>query len=93
MDETDNRPSVPAERHTVVAGASSASAITQAALVLHQGGLVVFPTDTLYALGADASNPSAIERVFVVKGRRLSSPDPAIGCRSRHGDPTGRHAA
>jgi L-threonylcarbamoyladenylate synthase len=40
--------------------------------------LVAFPTDTLYALGADASNPLAVRRVFAAKGRSLKSPIPLL---------------
>lgn len=46
--------------------------------MLREGGLVAFPTDTLYALGADASNPLAIARVFAAKGRRLANPIPLL---------------
>ena len=37
--------------------------------ILKQGGIVAFPTDTVYGLGACASIPQAVERVFEVKGR------------------------
>lgn len=43
---------------------------------LDEGGLVAFPTDTLYALGADATNDRAVERVFAVKGRQEGKPLP-----------------
>ncbi|OGB91518.1 MAG: threonylcarbamoyl-AMP synthase [candidate division NC10 bacterium RBG_16_65_8] len=46
----------------------------QAAEVLRRGGLVAFPTDTLYALGADALSAEAIERVLTVKGRSRGKP-------------------
>jgi L-threonylcarbamoyladenylate synthase len=42
--------------------------------VLRTGGLVAFPTDTLYALGANALDPEAIERVFTIKGRHHAKP-------------------
>ena len=48
--------------------------IRQACEVLSCGCLVAFPTDTLYALGASALNPSAIERVLTVKGRHHGKP-------------------
>lgn len=41
----------------------------EAARVLRGGGLVAFPTETVYGLGADALNPRAVARVFEVKGR------------------------
>ena len=40
-----------------------------AVLVLREGGVVAFPTDTLYGLGADVFNESALQRVFDIKGR------------------------
>ncbi len=40
-----------------------------AVLVLREGGVVAFPTDTLYGLGADVFNASALQRVFDIKGR------------------------
>jgi L-threonylcarbamoyladenylate synthase len=48
---------------------TSESAVARAVEVLRRGGLVAFPTETVYGLGADAANPSAVERIFAVKGR------------------------
>jgi len=42
--------------------------------VLRSGGLVAFPTETVYGLGADARNPDAVARIFVVKGRPQDHP-------------------
>ncbi len=51
-----------------------AEVVQQAVAALRQGGLVAFPTDTLYALGADALAADAIERVLLVKGRHRGKP-------------------
>ncbi len=48
--------------------------ITTAADVLRRGGLVAFPTETVYGLGANALDPAAVERVFVAKGRPAVNP-------------------
>lgn len=48
--------------------------IARAADLLRAGGLVVFPTETVYGLGADASNPHAIARVYEAKGRPRFNP-------------------
>lgn len=48
--------------------------IEKAAAVLRAGGLVAFPTETVYGLGADASNPAAVRKVFAVKGRPAEHP-------------------
>jgi L-threonylcarbamoyladenylate synthase len=48
--------------------------IGAAVSALSRGGLVAFPTETVYGLGADATNASAVRRVFQVKGRPESHP-------------------
>ncbi|MBC7944681.1 MAG: threonylcarbamoyl-AMP synthase [Burkholderiales bacterium] len=47
----------------------SAAQIDRAVAVLNRGGLVAFPTETVYGLGADATNPTAVRKIFSVKGR------------------------
>ena len=48
--------------------------IVRAADVLWAGGLVAFPTETVYGLGADARSPAALRRLYAVKGRPASHP-------------------
>ena len=48
--------------------------IRRAAGILRAGGLVAFPTETVYGLGADASSAKAIERLYAVKGRPGNHP-------------------
>ena len=48
--------------------------IQRAARLLEQGKLVAFPTETVYGLGADASNPEAIAAIFTAKGRPSNHP-------------------
>ena len=50
------------------------SELDQAVAVLRAGGLVAFPTETVYGLGADASNPAAVRRIFEAKGRPATHP-------------------
>ncbi len=50
------------------------SAIRRAAKLLYDGEVVVFPTETVYGLGADAFQPAALERIFAAKGRPYSDP-------------------
>ncbi len=38
--------------------------IKEAVAILKKGGLVAFPTETVYGLGADAKNPAALRRIF-----------------------------
>ena len=45
-----------------------------AALTLKRGGVVAFPTETVYGLGADATNDAAVKEIFRLKGRPLSHP-------------------
>jgi len=51
-----------------------AEAVARAAEVLRRGGLVAFPTETVYGLGADASQPEAVRRIFTAKGRPADHP-------------------
>ncbi len=48
--------------------------IDEAVAVLKRGGLVAFPTETVYGLGADAANPAAIRRLYAAKGRPADHP-------------------
>ena len=50
------------------------SDIDRALQVLTEGGLVAIPTETVYGLAADASNPAAVQRIFAVKGRPILHP-------------------
>lgn len=51
-----------------------ASAIAEAAGVLREGGVAVFPTETVYGLGASALSPGALDRVRRIAGREARSP-------------------
>lgn len=50
------------------------NAVREAAQTLSRGGLVAFPTETVYGLGADASNPEAVKKLFQAKGRPSNHP-------------------
>lgn len=49
-------------------------ALDQAALALQRGSLIVFPTETVYGLGADATNAQSVARIYEVKGRPADHP-------------------
>jgi L-threonylcarbamoyladenylate synthase len=46
-----------------------AADIEQSLLTLHKGGVILFPTDTIWGLGCDATDPQAVERLFTLKRR------------------------
>ncbi len=48
--------------------------IARAAEILRRGGLVAFPTETVYGLGANALDPAAVERIYAAKGRPTYNP-------------------
>ena len=48
--------------------------LARAATLLREGGLVAFPTETVYGLGADARNPDAVKKIFAAKGRPTEHP-------------------
>jgi L-threonylcarbamoyladenylate synthase len=55
-------------------GEEAGDAIERAAELLRKGGLVAFPTETVYGLGADATNAAAVEGIFKAKERPHSDP-------------------
>lgn len=52
--------------------------ITRAVAILRAGGVVAYPTDTLYGLAVDPRSPAAVRRLFEVKGREHGQPLPLI---------------
>jgi L-threonylcarbamoyladenylate synthase len=53
---------------------ADAESIARAARILREGGLVAFPTETVYGLGADATNGQAVAAIFAAKGRPRFNP-------------------
>lgn len=62
----------------VIWSARVASQIDKAVEILKAGGIVAFPTDTVYGLGGDAFNSEAAERIYVVKQRPRYLPVPVL---------------
>jgi L-threonylcarbamoyladenylate synthase len=54
--------------------APSPATIARAAEILRAGGLVAFPTETVYGLGGDATNTAAVEKIYAAKGRPAFNP-------------------
>ena len=50
------------------------NAINQAGEIIRMGGLVAFPTETVYGLGADALNAEASAKIYAAKGRPSDNP-------------------
>ncbi len=71
----------------VIVDAFDVNALVTAAGVIRKGGLVAFPTETVYGLGADASNPIAVAGIFEAKARPKIDPvivhvsDPAMAAK------------
>ncbi len=57
-----------------MSGSPSEAELARAVALLRAGRLVAFPTETVYGLGADASNPQAVARIFAAKGRPADHP-------------------
>lgn len=72
------------------------AAVDRAAAAVTDGGLVLYPTETVYGLGADALDAAAVERVFAVKGRDRSDPlslaVPSVAAAREYAAPTDREA-
>lgn len=58
--------------------ASLANQVKQAAVILGEGGIVAYPTDTVYGLGADIYNDAAVRKLFTAKERPMSLPLPVL---------------
>ena len=53
---------------------SGESSIMKAVRIMEEGGVVAYPTETFYGLGADIGNPQALEKIYTIKGRDFSKP-------------------
>lgn len=56
----------------------SDDAVARCASVVKSGGVVVFPTDTIYGIGCDPYSDQAVERIFAIKGRDEKKPLPVL---------------
>ncbi|MFL6280239.1 MAG: L-threonylcarbamoyladenylate synthase [Vicinamibacterales bacterium] len=65
-------------RVVIDAGDPDARAIAAAVEILHGGGVVAFPTDTLYGLAVDPRRRDAVERLFALKGREATAAVPLV---------------
>ena len=63
-----------ADTASPIADAADPAAIARAARVLKAGGLVAFPTETVYGLGADATNDAACAAIYAAKDRPEFNP-------------------
>jgi L-threonylcarbamoyladenylate synthase len=59
---------------TQILSQCTAATLADAAQSLKSGALIAFPTETVYGLGADATNPAAVARIYSVKGRPQDHP-------------------
>ncbi len=53
---------------------SEESVLTSAAAIVARGGVIAYPTETFYGLGADATNEKAVKKIYKIKGRNLINP-------------------
>ena len=60
--------------HRIDPNSPDTDIIASAGQVIRSGGLVAFPTETVYGLGADALNPDAVSRIYEAKGRPSDNP-------------------
>ena len=69
---------VTSERYPTGTDEEREAAAEAAALAVQQGELVVFPTDTVYGLAADAFDPVAVRGLLAAKGRGRNMPPPVL---------------
>jgi L-threonylcarbamoyladenylate synthase len=56
----------------------SEDAVARCALLVKNGGVVIFPTDTIYGIGCDPYNDAAVKRIFTIKDRDEKKPLPVL---------------
>jgi L-threonylcarbamoyladenylate synthase len=64
--------------NTLIVSSDSSDAISRALEILNQGGLVAFPTDTVYGVGALAFNGTAVESIYAAKDRPVEKAIPVL---------------
>ena len=52
--------------------------LKKAVNIMKRGGLIIYPTETCYGIGADATNPKSIEKIYEIKGRGHTKPIPVL---------------
>lgn len=52
--------------------------LEKAVNIMKRGGLIIYPTETCYGIGADATNQKSIEKIYEIKGRDTSKPIPIL---------------
>jgi len=92
---TDHDPDDDAASEARIEGSGIAPATFEAAVRrIHDGGAVVYPTETVYGLGADAVDPAAVERVYGLKDRSRADPVslavPSVAAATEYVAPTDR---
>ncbi len=73
-DYNDPRPACPLVHRNVITPTALIESPREAADLLRRGGLVAFPTETVFGLGVDATNDDAVRRLFAAKGRPSDNP-------------------
>ena len=63
-----------AQRFVISPGIPNPAIIAAAVKCLRRGGLVIFPTETVYGVAANADDPAAVERIYQIKGRADAKP-------------------
>lgn len=59
---------------TIIETDSAKSSITEAVKIMKEGGVIAYPTETFYGLGADIRNARALEKIYAIKGRDFDKP-------------------
>ncbi len=52
--------------------------IKKAVEIINQGGIIIFPTDTVYGIGCNPYNKKSVEKIYDIKSRNISKPFPIL---------------
>jgi L-threonylcarbamoyladenylate synthase len=66
------------DRTFIILRCQDDESISKCALAVREGGVIVYPTDTVYGIGCDPYNSDAAKRIFSMKGRKEDSPFPVL---------------
>jgi L-threonylcarbamoyladenylate synthase len=67
-------------RQSIIYDCGKKADIYKCASIISSGGIVVYPTDTIYGIGCDPYNDDSVERIFKIKGRNKKRPLPILAC-------------
>ena len=67
-------------RQSIIYDCGKKADIYKCASIVNSGGIIIYPTDTIYGIGCDPYNDDSVRRIFKIKGRNKKKPLPILAC-------------